>query len=133
MNELKHHIESLKSQEPAVRNQAAIAIMDSGDPNAVPFLIEAIECIENRQARGTLIYALSGFDCSGRFTQLFGWACQGGFEATCEALSIIRDQDIKPSEVDVALCERRLAALVSGGCSDELVSELAELICTPPR
>lgn len=67
--------ERLQSTSPRTRNMAAIELMDSGDPNAVTLLIEAIERPENRKARGTLIYALSAFDCS----ELCGQLVRGHF------------------------------------------------------
>jgi hypothetical protein len=90
----------VKSFDAGKRNLAAITLMDSGNPEAIAALVEAIEVPAYRGARGTLIYALSGFDCSSRFSQIFRWAIEGGFEASCEALSILRDQGMTPTEVE---------------------------------
>ncbi|XLZ68568.1 HEAT repeat domain-containing protein [Massilia sp. SR12] len=88
----------IMSPDARIRNAAAITLMDSGNPEAVDALVAAIEIAAYREARGTLIYALSGFDCTSRFSQLFRWAIEGGFEASHEALSILREQRISPDE-----------------------------------
>ncbi len=121
-------VAALSSSDASERNSAAIMLMDLGNPVAVPPLIAAIECGENRQSRGTLIYALSAFDCSGRFEQLFSWALDGGFEASCEALSIIRDQKLRPTSQEFGRCLRAVRAASSSEADDELVEELEALL-----
>lgn len=94
----------IMSPDAKTRNEAAIALMDFGDPKAVAPLVAAIEVAENRKARGTLIYALSSFDCSSRFPQIFRWAVEGGFEASHEAMSILRKQGWTPNEAEREAC-----------------------------
>ncbi|MFC0682890.1 HEAT repeat domain-containing protein [Lysobacter korlensis] len=102
---------ALKSQEPTERNAAAIALMDLGNSSAVEPLIAAIEHPDNRDARGSLIYALSELDCQGRFAQLFRWAAEGGYEATGEALSIISQQQLHPTKQDLVACNAVLSTV----------------------
>ncbi|MYN17802.1 hypothetical protein GTP81_13650 [Rugamonas sp. FT107W] len=120
---------ALKSRDAKIRNQAAIDLMDSCSPMAVAPLVAAIEEVENRGARGTLIYALSGFDCSSRFAQIFRWATEGGFEASCGAISILREQNLKPSKEERAECLVLLSQLRSQTeCDDDLIDELSSFI-----
>ena len=131
MSKLDRLREELSAHSPIVRNAAAIELMDSSLVEAVPVLIEAIERPENRNARGTLIYALSAFDCSIRFCQLFRWAAEGGYEATGVAISIIREQDLQPLRAELVVCEDILSDLRSrmGNIeTSELVCELEGLI-----
>jgi hypothetical protein len=127
MSSLVQLIASLKSSDPAVRNRAAIALMDQGDSKAVEPLVEAIERPENRLARGTLIYALSAFSCQGRFGQIFRWAVEGGYEASQEALSIIQGQHLRPRGEELEFCK---ALLHSSGLSpdDPVTTELSLLL-----
>lgn len=120
----------LASSSPGERNAAAIALMDLGDPRAMEPLIQAIELPQNRHARGTLVYALSAFDCIGRFAQLFSWALQGGYEASGEALTIIREQGLVPTALDSVQCRGLLAAASKelGDVDEELLAELQGLI-----
>jgi hypothetical protein len=106
----------LQSTEWAVRNAAALELMDLGDPVAIEPLVCAIEHPSHRDARGSLIYALSAFRCEGRFVQLVGWACQGGYEAMMVSMSIIEEQALvaAPNErprVAELLAELRRQAL----------------------
>ena len=103
-------VASLSSPNAKERNAAAVSLMDMGDPRAVQPLVEAIENPLNLNARGTLIYALSAFDCSERFEQLFGWALEGGYEASSESLSIIHDQGIQPTAEGLVRSKAALAA-----------------------
>lgn len=120
---------ALMSHDARIRNRAAIELMDSGNPEAVAALVAAIEKDGNRQARGTLIYALSGFDCSSRFSEIFRWAIEGGFEASHEAISILREQSICPDDEDRAACLRMLSvAHTSSNTDDGILDELRSLL-----
>lgn len=101
--------------------------MDSGNPSAVDALVTAIEVVAYREARGTLIFALSGFDCSSRFSQIFRWAIEGGFEASHEAMSILRDQCIKPTELEREEC---IALLRAAKAQAQLESDLLDELFT---
>lgn len=121
--------QELAADDAQRRNAAALAIMDSGDARLVDDLIRAIENPAHRRARGTLIYALSAFPCTGRYTQLFRWAIEGGFEASSEAMSIIHDQQLAPDEHQYRECQELLqAALRDVAFDPELGAELGELL-----
>jgi hypothetical protein len=115
------------SPDAKIRNTAAITLMDSGNLDAVEALVAAIEVVAYREARGTLIYALSGFDCSSRFSQIFRWAIEGGFEASHEAMSILRDQVITPTELEREEC---LALLHEAQAQARLDSDLLDELFT---
>ena len=128
MSNLERLCEMLKSSHPEVRHQAALDLMGIGNPAAVPFLIEAIEKPENQNYRGTLIYALSAFNCAGRFSQLFAWAAESGHEATVGALSIIEEQALLPCPAEVLGCEVILSKLQAQGGDLELIQELQAIL-----
>ena len=107
-----------------------MTLMDSGNPDAVEALVTAIEVVAYREALGTLIYALSGFDCSAHFSQIFRWAIEGGFEASHEAMSILRDQGITPTELEREEClallrEAQVQVRLDSDLLDELSTYLA--------
>lgn len=117
------------SPDAKIRNLAAITLMDSGNPESVPALVDAIEFAAHREARGTLIYALSAFDCSSHLPQIFRWAIEGGFEASHEAISILKDQGLKPTEVERQNCLAFLRSVqnhtrLDNELRDELLSYL---------
>lgn len=122
-------VEALSSPTASERNAAAVVLMDLADPRAIQPLVAAIEHPSNLNARGTLVYALSVFDCSGRFGQLFRWALEGGYEASGESLSIIREQGLRPTEKECALCKEALAvAEVNSGIDAALKEELMNFL-----
>jgi len=119
-------VDALSSKSPNERNRAAIALMDIADSRAIEPLVQAIEKKSNRNCRGSLIYALSAFDCEGRFFQLFTWVLEGGYEASIEALSIIRDQKLKPTVIELKNCKHLMATAVD--VDVKLLSELDDLL-----
>lgn len=120
---------ALESSVPPERNRAAISLMDLADPRAMEPLIRAIENPANRGSRGSMIYALSAFDCKGRFLQLFNWALQGGYEASGESLSILREQRLHPNATEAKHCNGLLTvARETGEVDEELLIELHALL-----
>lgn len=118
----------LSSQDANERNDAAIALMDLGDPVAIAPLISAIENPANRNARGTLIYALSAFDCSDRFNQLFTWALQGGYEASRETIDLLHSQKLKPMPDDLKQCRVLLLSAYQQSQDEDVLEALGEIL-----
>jgi len=129
MDSIQPLLAALQSPDTLARNHAAVALMDLQTDAAICPLIEAIENPAHRNERGTLIYALSGFDCKDKFPQLFRWAIEGGFEATGEALSIIREQDVQADANALGECKLLLdQAYIHGAVDPDLFLELRELL-----
>ncbi|MCF6325506.1 MAG: HEAT repeat domain-containing protein [Gammaproteobacteria bacterium] len=84
-------IKNLKSQESSVRDAAAIELMDLGEILAVEPLIQAIQNPENVNRRGTLVYALSAFDCRNYLSLLVKLVLTGNYEVASGAFSIIEE------------------------------------------
>lgn len=53
----------LNSEDSRVRNEAALAIMDLGYEKGLALLKNAVLCPRDERNYGTLVYAMSGFDC----------------------------------------------------------------------
>ena len=81
----------LQSSDAAVRNTAALKLMDSEDPVAILPLLEAIAKPENANHRGTLVYALGGFECLEHLEVLVDLVVSGNFEVASCAFSIIEN------------------------------------------
>lgn len=75
-----------------MRDTAAIQLMDLGDPSAAQPLIEAICVPENVNHRGTLVYALSAFDCLEHLALLVDLVLNGNYEVSSGAYQIIESQ-----------------------------------------
>jgi HEAT repeat protein len=91
MSDLQSLIHDLEASESAVRDKAALQLMDIGDERAVQPLLQAISKPENINHRGTLVYALGAFDCELFLEPLVDLALSGNFEVSAGALSILEE------------------------------------------
>jgi HEAT repeat protein len=83
-------IEYLKSTENNIlRNSIALTLSDIGSEEAVEPLIDMINHPKTLGVRGTLIYALKPFDCSGHLETLVFHLITGNFEVQAEAYQLI--------------------------------------------
>ena len=69
-----------RTRSHAVRDVAALALMDLRDPGALPVLIWVLAKPETVGHRGTLVHALSAFDCSQVFDRLIELFLDGSYE-----------------------------------------------------
>jgi len=86
----------LRSSDAAVRHNAALDLMEIEDPIAILPLLEAIKKPENVNHRGTLVYALSAFDCLEHLELLVDLVLTGDFEVSWSAFGIIQDFEFAP-------------------------------------
>jgi HEAT repeat protein len=92
MKKFEALLSSLESSDPAIRHDAAIELRDLGNNLAIEPLFKAIHKPENKNYRGTLVYALGGLDCSSHFLQIFDLALAESYEVRWGALTILNDQ-----------------------------------------
>ena len=91
MRELQSLIQDLESPESSIRDRAALDLMDLQDDSAIAPLLRAISKPENVNHRGTLVYALSAFNCEAFLETLVDLALSGNFEVSVGACSIITE------------------------------------------
>ncbi len=89
-------LERLDSADPRERNTAALQLRDFAQAG-VAALFQAINRPENRNKRGSLLYALMPFNCSEHFAALFALAMGGNYEVQCHALTILQRQRFSPT------------------------------------
>ena len=111
MKNIDKFIKKLESNDPLERNEAAVQLMNIGDDRAIKPLLKAIKKVENKNNRGTLIYALSAFDCSELFNFFVKLAFEGNYEVTYESLSILKQQQFKTSTNDISQLKLKIKAL----------------------
>jgi HEAT repeat protein len=70
MRTFEELISSLEANSSGERDQAAMDLMELGNPRAFLPLLNAITKPENENYRGTLVYALSAFDCHDHLEEL---------------------------------------------------------------
>ena len=79
------------TENPWVRNSAAMALSDMKEPDAFNPIVELLQSEHTVGNRGTLLYSLDGYDCSGILPMLVGFVIEGGYEVRCEAMCRIEE------------------------------------------
>lgn len=91
----------LDNSRNLTRNVAALRLKELGDNRAIEPLLRAALKTENIHFNGTLVYALSGLDCSQKLVALFDILFYHGYEAKVMALGIIDEQIFEFSKEDI--------------------------------
>lgn len=108
MNDFQKLIKDLESNDPIIRNESAIKLMDLGNIDAKKYLLNAINKLENYNNRGTLIYALSKFDCSDLFQFLIDLVFTNNYEVAWGASDILFSQKFYISDDDILVAKSKL-------------------------
>ena len=94
MDTFNELLQDLSSSNAAIRDIAALGLMEIGNDEAVPYLLNAIRSQETENHRGTLVFSLSAFDCRKYLLDLVDFCLTGTFEVSSNAYNIINDFDI---------------------------------------
>ncbi len=94
-------ISLLESENPAVRNIAALCLADMKEQRAVGPLLKSIFVKENLDANGTLVYALQFLDFSKRIKELFKILFYCDYEPKLSAFDILSEQIFEFSQQDI--------------------------------
>jgi HEAT repeat protein len=94
MKKFKALIQNLKSTDSAIRDEAALDLMDIANDKALGPLIEAIRVPENTNYRGTLVYSLSAYNCIEYLDLLVELTVTGSFEVSSNAFNIIEEFEL---------------------------------------
>lgn len=94
-------ISLLKSENPAVRNIAALCLADMKEQRALEPILKAIFLKESFDANGTLAYALQFLDCSKRIKEVFRILFYCDYEPKLSASDILSEQIFEFSQQDI--------------------------------
>lgn len=83
----------LAEEDDVRRNEIALELSQSKDPDVFKALIELVHRPELSNSRGTLVYCLGNFDCSGIFLTLVDLLLRGNWEVAHEAAAIMFEID----------------------------------------
>ncbi|GAA4009642.1 hypothetical protein GCM10022408_22190 [Hymenobacter fastidiosus] len=98
---VQFYLHLLESDKANWRNKAASGLAQIADPQAIEPLLRAIQKPEARNRNGTLVYALTSFDCRHLLKELFLIVFYQGYEAQLMALIALEDQEFEYSAEDV--------------------------------
>ncbi len=112
-----------------IRDQVALALRDIGDERAVNAIANLLTDSKTINHRGTLVYALSAFDCTEIMPFLVDLIISGGFEVSREAFLVIEniEGEIAPNVWDE--CQNKVKVDMGIASEDkvELLQELSAL------
>ena len=125
-------INKLESRDSNIRNATAIELMDYGGEMAFECLVTALRKSDNRKRDGTLVYALTAFDCSTIFPLLFELS-MSGYENAQHAVDIMAEQKMCLSEEDLNAAQQllddyRINDPDEGGFKTELIGALEDIL-----
>lgn len=114
---------------PAVRDAAAVALRDLGDSRALGPLLELIADPKTERHRGTLVYALGGFDCTTIVPELVQLVIDGNFEVSRQAFSVIESIEgvINPRDWNSSIARLRAAQPSADDDKRPLLDDLLKL------
>ena len=91
-----------------IRNEVAIALGDIKEKRAVSIIVELLKNPKTINHRGTLVYALSAFNCADLLPFLIDLVILGGFEVSREAFQIIENIETEIDEDIWFQCKKKL-------------------------
>lgn len=94
-------ISLLKSENPLIRNKAALALKDRKENKALDPLLIAIFKNENHNYNGTMVYALESLDCSKKLKEIFKILFYESYESKISAYEILCNQTFEFTKQDL--------------------------------
>jgi hypothetical protein len=93
----------LDQPNPSVRNAVALTFMDNKFDYALDQLLKSITKEENKNARGTMVYALQALDCSNKLKELFYilFTATNNVEVQTGILTILDEQKFEFTKNDL--------------------------------
>jgi len=118
-----------KTLEPAIRNAVAIGLRELGDERALYPIVSLINDPITESNRGTLIYALEGFNCRQLLPFLVDLVITGNFEVSHQAFSVIESIDAEIDSETLNICVQKLKnALLVDEMKADLLEDLNDLL-----
>ena len=124
---MENLINDLKSQSHAVRDSACIRLIDF-ITEAKSVLIGQTHNPENKNNRGTMLYALSFLNCDGQFAELLKALLDSGFEVANGAYNILCQQFFEISNEDTEHIEAILDEYFAIQDESDFASDRVEMI-----
>jgi len=101
----------LSNEQHKLKNIAAFNLKEIGDSRAVDSLFNIALNEENIGKNGSMLYALSGLDCSRKFKELFQILFYHDYEAKAHAYNILSEQEFEFSKEDLIEIRDEWAAI----------------------
>lgn len=118
-----------KTNEPAIRNAAAVGLRELGDERALYPIVSLINDPKTEGNRGTLIYALEGFNCYDLLPFLVKLIIDGNFEVSHQAFSVIESIDIEIDSDTLDICIKKIKeVLLQDNTKADLLQDLIDLL-----
>ncbi len=115
------------TSNPTIRDAIAVGLRELGDERALHPLLSLIADPKTEGHRGTLVYALEGFNCASCLSFLVDLVISSNFEVSHQAFLVIESIESKVSAMTLDTCLQRVQEALSQS-DDEKVELLKELI-----
>ncbi|MBK8656495.1 MAG: HEAT repeat domain-containing protein [Haliscomenobacter sp.] len=109
-----------------VRNAVALTLADLKEERAFQILHQLLLNDSTAKSRGTLLYAISVFDCTSIFPLLIDFVIEGNFEVSRQAFSILEQMELEIDEKTFHEYSEKLQKAIENASQDRL-SLLLEL------
>jgi hypothetical protein len=93
----------LDQENSLIRNAVAMTFMDKKFNEGLEPLLKAIGKVENKNARGTMVYALQTLDCNKKLKELFDilFSATKNWEVQSGILTVLEEQEFEFSKTDL--------------------------------
>jgi hypothetical protein len=115
--------------DPIIRNAAAVGLRELGDERALKPIVSLINDPKTEGYRGTLMYALEGFECCNLLPFLIEQVIAGNFEVSHQAFSLIESIDVELDSRTVNSYTQQIEdALLQNEEKADLLEDLIDLL-----
>lgn len=122
--------------DPALRHAVALDLSDRRTPDLFPALVRLLQDDRTSGSRGTLLHALTPFDCSHIVPLLVELFATGGLEVRVEAFNRLMETDAELSCDEWERLVERLRRLAQNGWTDpedlDMLRQLFEALDADP-
>lgn len=114
-------LEILKNTENAIiRNGLALLLSDEKNLKLFDVVVDLLKDKKTINSRGTLLYSLSGYDCTSILTLLVDFVITGNFEVSNQAFNLISEIDGKIPESVWIECKAKIEDALQSGTSNNV-------------
>ena len=99
----------LDHKDSSIRNAVALTFRDNKFNEAVEPLFKSINKEENKNYRGTMVYALQMLDCSHKLQEIFKLLFYGNYEVKMGVLTILEEQKFEFTKDDLIVIQNMWA------------------------
>jgi hypothetical protein len=117
------------TQNNVIRNELALLLSDAKNPKLFEVIVDLLKNSKTSNSRGTLLYALGGYNCSSILSLLVDFVISGNFEVSNQAYNLITEINSNIQESVWTECKNKIENALRNNASKnmELLKELLNI------